>query len=296
MLWHVAKGKAPEVVYQSKEKNAEVGGVSRHQNTVSFTITGKNQVVKQMKKGGKATTLADIGKYEASKNPDKGVTYGLQGASADCLAQWPEKDLGPASYQGIVESHPYATHTTKKGVYLADAAANAIFWIGNSGKIKTVGLLPPTPVTVTAEAAGALGIPACAIGLDYWFEPVPTDVEPGPNGQLIVSSLPGGPEDGSLGAQGRVYRMNAKTGKVKFLAGGFVSTVDVAVANNGDIYVAELFTGMVKRIKAGKSTAKPFLQLTMPGAIEWTKDYLYATDNALIGTKNPKGKVIRVKW
>jgi hypothetical protein len=90
--------------------------------------------------------------------------------------------------------------------------------------------------------------------------------------------------------------MNADSGKVKFLAGGFISTVDVAVANNGDIYVAELFTGMVKRLKSGSSVAKPAFQLTQPGAIEWTKDYLYATDNALIGQKNPKGKVVRIKW
>ena len=33
MLWHVAKGQPPEILYQAKEKNAEVGGVSVHQNT-----------------------------------------------------------------------------------------------------------------------------------------------------------------------------------------------------------------------------------------------------------------------
>jgi hypothetical protein len=294
MLWHVAKGQPPEVIYTAKEKGAEVGGVSRYQNTLTFTITSKNKVVKQMKKG-KVTTLADVGKYEANQNPDAGVTYGLQGAAADCLAQWPEKELGPATYQGIVDSHPYATYTTDKGVYVAEAAGNGVLWINNKGKIKTVGLLPPTPVTITAEAAEPLGIPACAVGLDYWFEPVPTDVELGPDGWLYVSSLPGGPEDGSLGAQGRVYKMNPKSGKVKFITGGFISTVDVAVANNGDVYVAELFTGMIKKIKAGSTKAKPFVQLTQVGAIELAKGYLYATDNALLGQKNPKGKVVRMK-
>ena len=28
----------------------------------------------------------------------------------------------------------------------------------------------------------------------------------------------------------------------------------------------------------------------MPGAIEWTKDDLYATDNALIGHEEPEGQ------
>ena len=36
--------------------------------------------------------------------------------------------------------------------------------------------------------------------------------------------------------------------------------------------------------------------MTQPAAIEWTKDYLYATDNALKGSKNPKGKVVRIAW
>ncbi len=123
---------------------------------------------------------------------------------------------------------------------------------------------------------------------------MPTDVELGPDGWLYVSSLPGGPEDGSTGAQGRVYKVNPKSGKVKLVADGFISTVDVAVAGNGDVFVAELFTGTIKRIKAGSSKAKPFAQLTMVGAIEWTKGYLYATDKALIGEKNPKGKVVRI--
>ena len=69
----------------------------------------------------------------------------------------------------------------------------------------------------------------------------------------------------------------------------------MAVASNGDVYVAELFTGTIKKIKAGSSKAKPFAQLTQVGAIELAKGYLYATDNALIGQKNPKGTVVRIK-
>ena len=157
--------------------------------------------------------------------------------------------------------------------------------------------MPPTPVTITADAAAANHLPDCTVGLVYEFEPVPTDVELGPDGWLYVSSLPGGPEDPSLGANGRVYKVNPKSGKVKLVAGGFISTVDVAVANNGDVYVAELFTGRIMKIKAGSDKAKPFLQLTQPAAIEWTKGYLYATDNALMGSKKqPKGKVIRIAW
>ena len=147
---------------------------------------------------------------------------------------------------------------------------------------------------------GNRSCPTASSDWSYWFEPVPTDVELGPDGWLYVSSLPGGPEDGSLGAQGRVYKVNPKSGKVKMVADGFVSTVDVAVANNGDVYVAELFTGMVKLIKAGKDKAKPFMQFAMPGAVEWTKEALYVIDNALPqgSEKDPKfrGKLLRIEW
>ena len=51
------------------------------------------------------------------------------------------------------------------------------------------------------------------------------------------------PRTAASAPQGRVYKVNPKSGKVKLVAGGFISTVDLAVANNGDIYVAELFAG-----------------------------------------------------
>ena len=198
-----------------------------------------------------------MGKYETTKNPDEGQTYGLQGATPECVATVAgegrsDRRRTPASWN----SHPYSTYTTDKGVYVGDAAGNDILWVGNDGKIKTVAVLPPTPVTITAEAAEANKIPACAVGLEYWFEPVPTDVELGPDGWLYVSSLPGGPEDGSTGAQGRVYKVNPKSGKVKLVADGFVSTVDVAVAGNGDVFVAELFTGH-DQADQGRQLARP---------------------------------------
>ena len=155
MLWHVAKGQPPEILFTAPEKGAEVAGVSRSGNTVAFTVSGKNKVVKQMVNGAKPTTLADVGKYEASKNPDKGRTYGLQGGDGRLRGAVAVKDLGPATYTGIVDSHPFSTYTTADGVYVGEAAGNDILWVGNDGKIKTVAVLPPTPVTITAEAAEA---------------------------------------------------------------------------------------------------------------------------------------------
>ncbi len=292
------KGKAaPYQVYQSTEKNAEVGAASTYAKKVTFTITGKKKLVMQWKVGdNKAHMLANVGSYEAKKNPDKGQAYGFEDITPECAAKWPVKQAGPAQYTGVVDSHPYSTYTTSKGVYVGEAAGNDILWVDNSGKVSTVAVLPPTEVTVSADAVAELHLDACFTGLKYLLEPVPTDVEMGPDGWLYVSSLPGGPESAALGANGRIYKVNPKSGKVKMVATGFVGTVDLAVANNGDIYVAELFAGQISKIKAGSNKAKPFLKVNMPGAVEWTKDALYYTENAVPAGKNPKGKVIRLPW
>ncbi len=294
MLMHVVPGEKPTVVYRNTEKGAEVGGVSVGKGGVVFTVTTKKaQLVRWSAGSGKPTTLADVGAYEAKKNPDKNVTYGLQDAPEECQAQWPVDKFGPPTYTGIVESHPYATDTIGNTVYVADAAANAILKIDGNGKVTTVAVLPAVPVEITTEIADANGLPDCTVGLTYEFEPVPTDVEMGPDGKLYVSSLPGGPEDGSTGPQGRVLKVSPGSGKVSVLAAGLVSAVNVAVAKNGDVYVAQLFTGQIARIKAGSKQAKPYIQTSMPAGLEWTADGLYATIDALKGTKNPKGKLVR---
>ena len=292
------KGKAaPYQVYQSTEKNAEVGAVSTYAKKVTFTITGKKKVVMQWKVGdAKAHMFANVGAYEEKKNPDKGQSYGLLNPTAECVASWPVKQAGPPTYTGVVDSHPYSTYTTSKGVYVGEAAGNDILWIDNSGKIKTVAVLPTTDVVITADAVAELHLSPACVGTTYRLEPVPTDIELGPDGWLYVSSLPGGPESAALGANGRVYKVNPKTGAYKMVATGFIGTVDLAVANNGDIYVAELFAGQISKIKKGSHTAKPFLTVAMPGAVEWTKDALYYTVNAVPAGKTPKGKVIRMPW
>ena len=85
------------------------------------------------------------------------------------------------------------------------------------------------------------------------FEPVPTDVEMGPDGMLYVSTLPGGPEDGSLGANGSVYRVDPRSGRATWLAGGMHGATGLAV-HGRDIVVAEMFAGEVSVIRKGTTT------------------------------------------
>src|SRR5262245_20938483 len=151
---------------------SEVAGVAAGGNgTVFYTTTfasedGLHAELRRVLPNGSVSTLADIGAYEASVNPDRSATYGFVGISADCAAQLPE-ELGPPSYTGIVDSHPYAVALAPGGTLVADAAGNDILRVSPNGRIETVAVLPPQPVVITAEAAEANGLPACTVGLTF---------------------------------------------------------------------------------------------------------------------------------
>jgi len=303
-LVKIRKGKKPKVVYASKNGN-EVGGVSVFHGKLVFTETASDAQgnpskswVKWITASGKVKTLANIRSFENKKNPDKKVTYGVRGISADCAAQWPTAQLGPATYQGLPDSHPYATLQTDEGtVYVADAGMNAVLSISPSGKIKTIAVLPAVPVTITSGAAAAMGVPACAVGETYYGEPVPTDVALGSDKKLYVTT-----EGGGLGEQfplGSVYSVNIKKGKVKKVAGGLFAPVGIAMAPNDDIYVSQLFGGKISRIKHGSGKVKTYVKANLPAAVEWTGDGLYATIDVLVGpspetpSAKPGGKLVR---
>ncbi|MCU1404690.1 MAG: hypothetical protein JWQ43_993, partial [Glaciihabitans sp.] len=246
--------------------------------------------------GGTPSQLADLWAYEAAHNPDQGETYGWVDLPADCAAQIDPTVFGPPTYTGTIDSHPYASLALNNGVFVADAGANAILKVGYDGTVSTVAVLPAQPpVTVTAEAATANGFPACVAGFDYRFESVPTDVEIGPKGQLYVSTLPGGPEDPSLGGRGSVYTVNPKTGESALLATGFVGATGLGVSTTtGTVVVSELFggpdgTGQISVIEPGETQAKPLISLPSPSAIELRESRLWVTtDSFVLGPDGPQ--------
>lgn len=287
-----APGRKIRTVYTAR-RPTEVGAVSVRKGVVTFSLTAKkSKLVKQIK-GGEVTTLANVGKFEREHNPDADVTYGFREISDECAADLPA-EIGPASYPGIIDSHPYATASIGKVTYLADAAANAILRISPRGAISIVTVLPAVPVEITAEGAQANGLPDCTVGLTYWFESVPTDVERAPGGQLVVSTLTGGPEDGSLGPQSKVYGVDPDNGAATEVAGGLAGAVGVAVAPDGDIFVSQLFGNKLSRIQAGSSTPQNYRKAVMPAAVEWTRKALYVTTNVLVDP--PAGKLVRFRF
>lgn len=264
----------------------ETSAVSYRNGTVYYSqlaFDHSSAVLMALPKGGTPKQIGDIQAYEAKANPDGKTTYGFTDLPQACLDQIPADALAPGKYTGIVDTHPYASLAVRSGVYIADAGANAILKVGYNGKVTTTAVLPPAaPVTVTADLAGQAGFPSCVVGYKYRFESVPTDVELGPDGYLYVTSLPGGPEDPSLGARGVVYRVSPWSGRSKVVATGFVGTTGLAVSPKGTIYVAELFggggSGQVSVVKHG--VAKKFLTLAGPAAIEISGKKLYVTTGA----------------
>lgn len=251
----------------------ELGGVEEHAGTVYWTTTGEGSAkLFAQRRGHQPRQLADLHQHEKTQNPDAGTTYGFRHLPKSCADQFDEEN--PASYRGIVDSHPYATLVTDRHrTYVADAAANAILEVGKGGRVTTTATLPAVATVATVESLTAQKMPTCAAGHRYWFEFVPTDVEQGRDGWLYVTSLPGGPEDDSLGARGGVYKVDPRTGHAVKIAGGFVGAVDLALLPDGRIAVAELFggkdgQGQVTLIKA-HSSHRRVLDLTSPAAVEW---------------------------
>ena len=294
-----------------------VDGVASGRRGVAYTTTDfeeatRNALVKLRKHDGTVKTVADLWPYEQRKNPDAGNTYGFLDLTDECAAEvdaLPPPEEGPPvsgePYTGIVDSHPYAlANDGWGGWYVADAGINAILHVTWWGHISTVAVLPPQPVEVTADGAAALGMPECTVGSTYAFEPVPTDVEVARGGKLIVSLLPGGPENPSLGARGSVYEVKTRWGghhrgygqhsRVKLIAGGFLGATNVALGDRGRIYVAELFGGKVSVIKHGHVST--IAELPFPAGVEYKHGKVYVSYDVFPPEAGPPdGKIATIK-
>lgn len=158
--------------------------------------------------------------------------------------------------------------------------------VAANGAISTVAVLPPVPNLITEAVADDFGLDECAVGETYWGEPVPTDVEIGPDGHYYVTSLPGAPE---LPGTGSIFKIDARTGAVSQVVSGLSGAVDLAVAPDGRIYVAELFADQIAVIVGGAVTQ--VVELASPGAIEVARD---GTVYATTGVFGPSGSVVTI--
>ncbi|MCW2522904.1 MAG: ScyD/ScyE family protein [Frankiales bacterium] len=224
---------------------------------------------------GKKPVVADLSGFERKHNPDGRTLYGVDYPSSCVSKALTALDI-PVSYRGDIDSHPYATTYLGNGSWaVADAGGNDVLKVDRHGHISVLSVLPRQPVKITKAFAAANGLPACAVGVTYNFEPVPTDVELGPHGALYATTLPGGPEGPSGGNPGSVYWLNSHLGKPLRIATGFAGATNLAVDSHGKIYVAEITTGTVSLAWHGH----PKKVLTRPGvvALEFANGHLYAS-------------------
>ena len=295
-------------------KGAEIGAVSTRHNTVYYAEVAQDHssaMLMSLRKGKEPVPIGDLWAHENQENPDQVNSYGFLDLPESCASQFdPAGPFGPPAYTGIIDTHPYASLATRDGVYVADAGMNAIVKVSYDGGVSTVAVLPATPpVVATAEIVAQFGFPTCATGYSYRFEPVPTDVELGPDGWLYVTSLPGGPEDASLGERGAVYRVNPKSGEVVPFATGYVGATGLAVSERtGIVFVAEMFggadgTGQVSVVPPWGGQAVAAFPVTSPAAIELSGKDLYLTKDAFVlGPEGPQpiGKLVKIsltnKW
>ncbi|RKO23113.1 ScyD/ScyE family protein [Pseudarthrobacter phenanthrenivorans] len=311
-LSRVNRDKSVETVYQAPQGWGVAGVETRGAATFFLETKGAGQgdptalggYLKSINPRGAARTIADLAEHERSTNPDAGQHYGFApGTSEQCLTEAAAvPQAPPAQYTGALDSNPYAAYVQGNRAYVADAGANAILKVSvNSGAVATLAVLPPRPAVLTADAAAALGAPSCA-GFEYAFEPVPTDVEMGPDGWLYVSSLPGGPEIPALGDRGAIFKVSPWTGEVKLWVEYILSPTGLAVANNGDVYVASLFGNQILKFNGWKGHRTGFLAVGAPADVEIHGRTLYATADALGGpppgpgaapSGPPQGKVVK---
>ncbi|WP_243056873.1 ScyD/ScyE family protein [Nocardioides sp. SR21] len=226
--------------------------------------------------------IANTWAFEKAKNPDGKTKYGVFGLSKSCKKQMPKpmrKFVLP--HGGIKESHPYATATSGDTTYVADAAANAIFAIDESG-ISTLAVLPPVKVKVNKTLRKGLGLPKCADGKTYKGEAVPTDVEVGPDGNLYVTTLGGAA--GEAMPVGALYRVTT-AGAVTEMAPGLMSPVGVAFDGTTAL-ISMLFPGIVLAAPLGGEPTT-FAELPFPGDVEVAGDSVYVTRTGL--TDPPEG-------
>jgi hypothetical protein len=275
----IARGPAPS---PNPEVSGDLAGVDVDKGYIAYTTsTGDHSVTKlTVRKHGRTVMTADLSGYEKKANPDGGVQYGATDPSAVSKACAKEIKAGggaPVSYKGIVDSHPYAVAGLHDGTWLvADAGGNDILRVDAHGNVSTFAVLPPQPVTITAALAKQLKAPHC-VGITYRFEAVPTDVEYA-NGRVWVSTLPGG-EAGP----GSVYTVGWDGG-VQLITTGYPLATNIAITENGGVYVVSLGDGIWTPDRNGK----PHRVAKLKGAVaaEWVHGRLYAsTAPALVGGK-----------
>jgi outer membrane protein assembly factor BamB len=259
---------------------AVIGGPNE-EGSPSGGIYGPSRVLRMSYDGKHVKVIANLLRYEKLHNPDGQVQL-VDGHPVDAL------------------SNPFAMTYSRYGLFVADGGANDVLKVNpRTGRISTF-FVPPTVKNVPAckgpDANANPGTKGC--------DPVPTGVQV-LGGNVYVSTL-GAEAPGA----GRLYKLDAKTGKVKKVWTGFTAPTGIAVRRDGTIYISEVLygapegdpgpgfnpssIGRITRIQHGKRT---HAQVTMPTGLVLKDGHLYASAwsiGSFVGLRHA-GQVVRVR-
>lgn len=215
-------------------------------------------------KKGKVTQLADLLKYELKHNPDRQLQFGPDGNPVDALSN-PFSLLAARGHRG--------------GVFVADGGANDVLRVDRWGRVSTF-FVPPT--INTGACAGRPNNDPASTGCDS----VPTGLAYGPRNTIYVSTL-----SGEAPNAGRVYVLDARTGKVRKVISGFTAPTGVAVRPDGTVYVSEALEGAPQAepgpgfdpstvgriVRVSPNGQRTYAQVTMPTGLVWNAGTLYSS-------------------
>lgn len=153
------------------------------------------------------------------------ISHGKARIAADITAV----ELRYNPHKANVESNPYAVLALPDGrKIVADAAGNDLVVVSPQGKAR--------PFTVFPNHDKR--------------ESVPTSLALGPDGNLYVGELNGVTQKPTA----RVWKVDPWTGKILGWKSGFGPISGIAFNDSGDLYVSQLFQGVVTKVSGGKRT------------------------------------------
>jgi hypothetical protein len=265
----------PLAVGPSPASGGDLAGVAVDPDTHQVAYTTSNgdhsYTALTIVRAGQKNLTVNLAAFEKKYNPDQINHYGGIHTTNSCVLNTLNAAGVLANYNGLVDSHPYAVAALGHGAFaVADAGGNDLLKVDQWGHVSVLAVLPPQPEKITAAVAAANQLPSCMVGLTYVAEPVPTDVEVGPNGQLFVTTLPGALD----GAFGSVYAIGPHGTAFK-VASGLEEATNLAIDPAGHVYVAELGSGQIAEIVHG--TPHTVISLPDVAAVEYANGHLYAS-------------------
>lgn len=185
----------------------------------------------------------------------------------------------------VPDSNPYGVLALPSRVVIADAGGNDLIEVAANGKISTLAVFPRV---IRPSPPGPPSVQA-----------VPTSVAMGPDGDLYVGQLTGGPFTVGIAS---VYRVPAKGGTPEVAYGGFTNIIDIAFGPDGSLYILEIARNAIPDFGGGGRLVRiqpdgtqtdiiSGMPLFAPGGVTVGKDgAIYVT----VGSITTAGAVLKI--